>query len=273
MSVNRAPRYFDFLIETFRRGEAGRRVHLGHWDSPPADAPGEFARAQARLDEILIGMAQLSDGQSVLDVGCGFGGTLDEINARHRDMDLVGVNVDARQLELCRGIEPADGNRIRWEAADASRLPVNDGSFDRVLCVEAMFHFDSRRAFFAEAARVLRRGGRLVASDIILSRPDGRADTPPFAAEAALRGGYGPWPDPWGDDGNHRDLAAAAGLQCTLYADATSNTLPSHRYTCPALPDERSDPGDPTLRAALLLKWLHRHGHLRYWYMRFEKPL
>jgi len=54
------------------------------------------------------------------------------------------------------------GNCLRWELADACRLPFPDASFNHVLCVEAMFHFASRRTFFAEAARVLsprRHGG------------------------------------------------------------------------------------------------------------------
>jgi len=46
------------------------------------------------------------------------------------------------------------------------RLPFPDASFNHVLCVEAMFHFASRRTFFAEAARVLKPGGAMVASDI-----------------------------------------------------------------------------------------------------------
>ena len=35
---------------------------------------------------------------------------------------------------------------------------------------------------------------------------------------------------------------------------------------------ERRDPGDTSSRAALMLRWLHRNGHLRYLYMRFDKP-
>ena len=266
------PRYFDFLIEGFRRGEVGRLVHLGHWETAPAaGGPGEFARAQERLNAVLLEMAGLRNGQDILDVGCGFGGTLQVINRAHADVRLTGVNIDPRQLELCRQIESSAGNSIRWEQADACRLPFPDQSVDRVLCIEAMFHFDSRRAFFAEAARVLRPGGRLVASDITLADPTGNAGAPTFAPEAALRDGYGPWPDLWGEDADHRALAAAAGLDCIACVDATSNTLPSHRFTCPVSLDERADPGDPTLRAALMLKWLHRQGYLRYWYMSFDK--
>ncbi|HVC12065.1 MAG TPA: class I SAM-dependent methyltransferase [Burkholderiales bacterium] len=276
MSVTRAvPRYFDFLIEGFGRGELGRHVHLGHWDAPAdAAAPGaaDFGRAQARLDALLLDMAGLADGQHVLDAGCGFGGTLQAVDGRHAGMRLLGVNVDPRQLEICRQITPRAGNRLDWELADACRLPVADASFDRVLCIEAMFHFSSRREFFREAARALRPGGVLVCSDIVASPAARRLQAPGFRNEAALREGYGPWPDIWGEDADHAALAAVAGLRCSVLQDATRQTLPSHRYTVPPGIDEGRDPGDPMLRAALMLRWLHRAGHLRVLYMRFDKP-
>lgn len=270
------PPYFDSLIEGFRRGNAGRHVHLGHWDTPPANdaqpQAGEFEGAQTRLTQTLLGMADLRAGQSVLDVGCGFGGTFDLVNRQMRDMSLTGVNIDPRQLDICRQIEPLHGNRLQWEPADACQLPFKDGSFERVLCIEAMFHFASRRLFFAEAARVLAPGGVLVASDIVIVASARHLDIPGFAIEAPVRDGFGPWPDFWGADADHRALAMAAGLNCISLHDATANTSPSHRFTAPSSIDERRDPGDTSSRAALMLRWLHRNGHLRYLYIRFDKP-
>jgi MPBQ/MSBQ methyltransferase len=270
------PPYFDYLIEGFRRGKAGRFVHLGHWDTPAAlDAepqPDEFERAQTRLTQVLLGMADLHAGQSVLDVGCGFGGTFDLINRQLNNMKLAGVNIDPRQLDICRSIKPLNDNRLRWELGDACRLPFPDASFDRVLCIEAMFHFASRRTFFAEAARVLKPGSAMVASDIVTTESAKQLDAPGFCIEAPIREGFGPWPDFWGADVDHRSLSAAAGLKIIALHDATANTLRSHRFTVPSSLDERRDPGDVAGRAALMLRWLHRHGHLRYLYMRFDKP-
>ncbi len=272
------PPYFDFLIEAFRRGETGRFVHLGHWNVTegfdPEAPPGqnEFAQAQDRLNAYLLEMAALRPGLSLLDVGCGFGGTLDAVNRHLSNMDLAGVNVDPRQLELCRQIPPRNGNRLRWEQADACRLPFADASFDRVLCIEAMFHFGSRRAFIAEAARVLKPGGSLVASDIVLT-PSGRQLQ---AADPAVRQEllpvYGPWPDFEGRDAHHRALAEAAGLHTGEFLDATRNTVRSHRFTVPSAFDRGEQADNPALRAAAMLRRLHRGGHLQYLYMRFDKP-
>ena len=268
------PPYFDFLIDGFHRGDGGRFVHLGHWDEPPpaesVPQEGEFEAAQERLNEVLLELAELADHQAVLDVGCGFGGTIASINGRHRGMRLVGINVDPRQLDICSGIRPDNGNEIDWRPADACTLPFADGAFDRILCIEAMFHFASRGRFFGEAARVLRPGGVLVASDIVLSDSARRLDIPAADVAAALQVGFGPWPDPWAGDGDHRELAIEAGLGCDRIHDATMSTRPSHRFTVSASAGA-GPPANPTERAAMMLQRLHVEGHLKYFYLRFSK--
>ena len=280
----RVPAYFDYLIEARRGGLVDRCVHLGYWDAagPDGTAPldawraQEFALAQYRLDEKVLALAELRPGLEVLDAGCGFGGTLDAINARQVRMGLCGFNVDLRQLALCGDLRAAEGNRFTWVLGDACALPFADGAFDRVLCVEAMFHFPSRRRFFAEAARVLRPGGSLVGTDIVVS-PGARAlDQASFPIRATLDEGYGPWPDFWGTEADHVRLAAEAGLQCVACEDIGVQVRPSHRFTTPADASLQealaaSQP-NPALRAALMLKWLHEEGHLGYPLFRFDKP-
>lgn len=260
-------------------------MHLGYWDVPPRPgeplpaafwSAGEFREAQRRLDERVLALAALGPGMRVLDAGCGFGGTLEAVNGRHAGMDLCGVNVDPRQLEICRGVAPANGNRLSWIEADACALPFPGGSFDRVLCVEAMFHFSSRRHFFREAARVLAPGGALVGTDITVAASARTFDSAGFPVARTLQAGYGPWPDVWGEDANHRELASDAGLKCAAWEDAGAQTLPSHHFTSPEADHIRgtlaAGGANRALLAALMLKWLHREGHLAYPFFRFDKP-
>ncbi len=279
----RVPSYFDSLIELCRRDPSQRTAHLGFWDPPPppgeTSAPGEhsaqrFALAQHRLDERLLALADLRPDNVVLDVGCGLGGTLDTINEREVRVVLCGLNSDPRQLALCRQLVARSGNRFVWVAADACALPFAAHRFDRLLCVEAMFHFSSRRRFMTEAARVLRASGVLVASDLIVSAAARAFDGPSFPIRRVLDEGYGPWPDFWGEEGGHHGLAREAGLHCSVLEDVSEQVRPSHRFTAPGgitLREALASPAaGPAARAALMLKWLHDEGHLRYVLLRLE---
>ena len=44
-------------------------------------------------------VAEIRDGMRIIDVGCGFGGTIASLNERFSELELVGVNIDSRQLE------------------------------------------------------------------------------------------------------------------------------------------------------------------------------
>lgn len=78
--VARIPVYFDAFLAAVAEGAAIDHVHLGHWDEPgavgPARARAGFAQAQERLSAALVAWLDLAPGHRVLDVGCGFGGTL-----------------------------------------------------------------------------------------------------------------------------------------------------------------------------------------------------
>jgi ubiquinone/menaquinone biosynthesis C-methylase UbiE len=70
---------------------------------------------------------RVRDGMRVLDCGCGFGGTIASPNERFSGLDLVGLNIDARQLEVAeRKVEAAPGNSVSFLQGDACELPVED---------------------------------------------------------------------------------------------------------------------------------------------------
>ena len=145
--------YFDYVFELLRRGDRsaettfGRHLHWGYWPTPPhaAVTDVDFAAAAERLTDELCALAGMGSGQVVLDAGCGFGGTLSFLNDRYSDVVLVGLDIDQRQLARARGLLVArPGNRVELVLGDASKLPLADATFDRVLAVECIFHFPSR---------------------------------------------------------------------------------------------------------------------------------
>jgi SAM-dependent methyltransferase len=105
-------------------------------------------------------------GLRVLDVAGGDGYWAGQ--ARRRGADAV--NIDIAGPKLRRGAQLA--HAPAQIMGDALRLPFPDGSFDRVMSICAIEHFDDGPRALSEMARVLAPGGELVMSADTLSRKD-----------------------------------------------------------------------------------------------------
>jgi cyclopropane fatty-acyl-phospholipid synthase-like methyltransferase len=231
------PPYFDALLARLSSGDPevaaafGRHVHWGYWADPDATVTSgaDYAVAAEELCRRVCDAAPIRDGMRVLDVGCGFGGTIASLNERFRNLDMTGVNIDARQLaRAAETVRPINANRTAWVEADACALPFEAGQFDAVLAVECAFHFPSRAKFLAEAARVLRRGGRLALSDFIPA-PEGLASLRQYDNDDATRESYGRV-NLLCSEGEYRALATAAGFTELRFEDITPHTMPTYAF-------------------------------------------
>jgi 2-polyprenyl-3-methyl-5-hydroxy-6-metoxy-1,4-benzoquinol methylase len=106
------------------------------------------------------------EGVEILDVGCGLGLGLAAYGLRGARR-LRGVDALPELVRLARVYLSLLPKQIDLELshADASETGFPDRSFDVVISVEAVSHMLEVDGFLAEAARVLRPGGRLIISD------------------------------------------------------------------------------------------------------------
>jgi SAM-dependent methyltransferase len=72
------------------------------------------------------------------------------------------VATDLNQPMLDHAARVGTARPVTWRQADAQRLPFDDASFDAIVCQFGVMFFPDRPAAFAEARRVLKRGGRLL---------------------------------------------------------------------------------------------------------------
>ena len=118
-----------------------------------------------QLYESLIAWAALAPGERVIDIGCGSGGAGRAAAAIvGPDGLVVGVDPSAEALAVARQRAPED-LPMAFVRGFAERLPdIPDRSFDCAIASLVLDEVEDLGAALAEVMRVLRPGGRFVAS-------------------------------------------------------------------------------------------------------------
>ncbi|MGW2016634.1 class I SAM-dependent methyltransferase [Streptomyces sp. NPDC001927] len=119
------------------------RQALYRWQTPRYDLPGLVAE-------------QLGEARGrVVDIGCGNGKYVERIRRDRPDLDLLG-------LDIAPGILAGVPGAVA--VADATRLPLADGSVDAALALHMLYHVPDIPQAVRELGRVVAPGGMVVAS-------------------------------------------------------------------------------------------------------------
>jgi ubiquinone/menaquinone biosynthesis C-methylase UbiE len=126
-------------------------------------------RGQVReLRQRTADLAQIQPGEQVLDVGCGTGTLVLEVQRRVGSTGRVaGVDSGAEQIARARAKAARRHLPIEFQLGVIEQLPFPDQTFDVVLSTLMMYHLPAplKRQGLAEIARVLKPGERLVVAD------------------------------------------------------------------------------------------------------------
>lgn len=152
--------HYDSAIEEFQSERRAQTfLNFGYWLPDTAD---QHTAALNLMREIAGGIA-LRTGR-VLDVACGAGATTRFVSRHWPESEVWGINISDYQLSLCKSALP----RAHFVRMDAGKMGFAGASFNALVCVEAAFHFKTRRAFFESAFQILTTGGTLALTDVLL---------------------------------------------------------------------------------------------------------
>ncbi|NJK99658.1 MAG: methyltransferase domain-containing protein [Spirulinaceae cyanobacterium SM2_1_0] len=205
----------------------GEHIHLGHYGSPPQRQ--DFLAAKVDFVHEMVrwaGLDQLPRGTTVLDVGCGIGGS-SRILARDYGFAVTGVTISPQQVARAQELTPADLDAT-FAVDDAMALSFPDASFDVVWSIEAGPHMPDKAVFARELLRVLKPGGILVVAD--WNQRDDRQVPLNFWERPVMRQLLDQWSHPaFASIEGFAELLAETGFVAgeVETADWTAPTLPS----------------------------------------------
>ncbi len=159
----------------------GEHMHHGYY-GPDGLAKVDSPRvAQRDLIDRLLEWSDVQRPQSILDVGCGIGGSSLELADRYMAA-VIGITLSPVQRERARerARQAGASERVSFEVADAMAMPFESDRFDLVWSLESGEHMPDKRRFLQECLRVLKPGGRLVLAT--WCHRDGEPPAPPLSA-------------------------------------------------------------------------------------------
>lgn len=198
--------HYDELDGVYRK-LWGEHVHHGLWRSG-RETPVEAVEA---LSDLVADRLSFSPGDRLVDIGCGYGGTARRFAAR--GATVAGFTLSREQVAQA----PAAPG-VTLERRDWLDNGLADAAFDGAYAIESSEHMEDKPAFFAQARRVLRPGGRLVVCAWLSDeRPRSwhvRHLLEPICHEGRLPS--------MGTRSEYVAMAEAAGFGCTDYEDVSA---------------------------------------------------
>jgi sarcosine/dimethylglycine N-methyltransferase len=208
----------------------GGSLHMGLF----ADAGEPLAAAQQRVKDRMAHDAALRPGKQVIEAACGVGTTAIHL-ARRYGVTVHATNISEVQLAEARQAAAREGlsERVTFGFADYHALDAADHAFDCWWCQEALLYAIDKRRVLEEARRVVRPQGRIVFTDLLITRAMPESERLAFTADLKA-------PEMWAIEDWDR-LLADMGFAVIERHDWQKHTVTTFENVQRALADVRDE--------------------------------
>jgi ubiquinone/menaquinone biosynthesis C-methylase UbiE len=143
-----------------------RRVQRYGWDKASVYYETFWQDQLKPAQDLLLEMANLKQGENVLDVACGTGlVSFDALAKLGENGRLLGTDISDKMVEMAAATAAKKKeNRVHFERMDAEELNLPNDSFDVSLCALGLMYMPNPDKALEEIYRVLKPAGRVVAA-------------------------------------------------------------------------------------------------------------
>ena len=214
----------------------GEHIHLGYYTKEEREAgytKRDFIEAKYTFIEKMLEWSGVKDPKSVIDVGCGIGGTSRYLAKYFPGAKVTGITLSPNQVK--RGTELAKErglDNVEFKVMDALAMEYPDNSFDLVWACESGEHMPDKKAYVEEMVRVLKPGGTLVIAT--WCQRDETAENPLTSEDKdRLQFLYDEWAHPYfiSKEDYGRICQSTTQLDDIVISDWTAPTIDSWRHS------------------------------------------
>lgn len=123
------------------------------------DIKGQHART---LYPYILNMLKGRHFSSILDLGCGTGELLYQIQQIYHSKDLTGIDISDKMIDMANKKKI---NNAHFVIGDIEDLPFKNNTFDIAICNDSFHHYPAPEKVLDEAYRVLKDSGIIIIGD------------------------------------------------------------------------------------------------------------
>jgi tocopherol O-methyltransferase len=226
LHANQAVQHYVVLQDFYESVFGNCNVHFPLWFSNTKNA----AMGAANSNKLLADICKVRRGQTLLDAGCGLGGSAFWL-AENRGVEVVAISPVEQNIQRCRQLAAQKQleNLIHFEVLDFMNEPFEPDTFDAVWNIESFIYACPKLSYIRNTYRILKPGGTWACLDAFGLTDPGRNSAVRTLLWRRINQGFALTHDHWGSLSQIRQDMTHAGFCKIYWKDLTSYLLRAPR--------------------------------------------